>query len=320
MVRRFIVCIIAAIALAKFPDCDGRALAGSAIAAGAVDCSFACRLREATIHGEIDQSTMDTITHLIDQTKEQGRRENKPISFVDGVDLDSLGGDVAAAMAIGKLFRKERVWVSVSHGSVCYSACVLILAGAVHRAVAGKVGIHRPYFEVPKQQITADSVTGLYQQTLQNIRSYFREMNVSEQLADDMLRIEPKDMRLIFAGVDSSLDYSVLHRYGLTPTDPIEQETQDLQDAQFLGVTRQEYMKRRALGERSCPTVIGGEVDKGSSCYQSVMKTGRPPVPARQLPGRVDANSPACRVCLQKSGGCEDIRCYGTCVAGCDPQ
>ena len=32
---------------------------------------------------------------------------------------------------------------------------------------------------------------------LQDIRSYFREMNVSEQLADAMLRIEPDKVRLL---------------------------------------------------------------------------------------------------------------------------
>jgi hypothetical protein len=36
-----------------------------------------------------------------------------------------------------------------------------------------------------------------YQQMLQHIRSYFREMNVSEQLADAMLRIEPDKVRLL---------------------------------------------------------------------------------------------------------------------------
>jgi hypothetical protein len=70
-------------------------------------------------------------------------------------------------------------------------------------------------------------------------------MNVSEQLADAMLRIEPKNIRL--------LDYGAQRNYGLTTTDPIEQETLELQDAQWFKLDRQEYMKRKAVSEPVCP-------------------------------------------------------------------
>ena len=108
----------------------------------------------------------------------------------------------------------------------------------------------------------------MYQRMLQDIRSYFREMNVSEQLADAMLRIEPAKVRL--------LDDTALASYGLTETDPIEQETLDLKDAQYYGVSRQEYMRRQSLAERICPSVWGGP-DIGSECYETVMKTGQTP-------------------------------------------
>jgi len=74
---------------------------------------------------------------------------------------------------------------------------------------------------------------------LQDIRSYFREMNVSEQLADAMLRVEPKNIRF--------LDYDALRLYGLTAVDPVEQETLDLQEAQSFQLDRQEYIKRKAF-------------------------------------------------------------------------
>src|SRR5262245_29420016 len=81
---------------------------------------------------------------------------------------------------------------------------------------------------------------------LQEIRSYLREMNVSEQLADAMLRIEPAKFRLLYD--------ATLIRYGLTATDPIEQETRDLQDAKSSGLSRQEYMRRRSIAGRMCPS------------------------------------------------------------------
>jgi hypothetical protein len=56
----------------------------------------------------------------------------------------------------------------------------------------GNVGIHRPYLEVPKDEVSPNKVSEHFQKTLQEIRAYFREMNVSEQLADAMLRIPPR--------------------------------------------------------------------------------------------------------------------------------
>jgi hypothetical protein len=109
---------------------------------------------------------------------------------------------------------------------------------------------------------------------LQDIRSYFREMNVSEQLADAMLRIEPDKVRL--------LDHDELDSYGLTDSDPIDQETQDLADAQSLGVSRQEYLRRKSLTERECPKRLdliyqkpAETLARWEQCYEAIMKTGR---------------------------------------------
>jgi hypothetical protein len=263
-----------------------RTAAGhSAVVAGVVSCdSVECSLRDAKIDGEIDSSTVDQVRRLIDQTRAQGLREKKPVSFkFGGFVLHGPGGSVSAALAIGRLFRKERVSVIVPNGEVCYSACVLVLAGAVDRMVFGDVGIHRPYLDVPKQQVNSERVTEVFQQMLQEIRGYFRQMNVSEQLADDMLRIGPANIKL--------LDEPALNSYGLTATDPMEQETEDLEDAQYWGLDRQEYIKRKSLAERSCPVLVG-MTSRTLDCRWAVMKTGRTSV-----------TNPA-----------DDLSRYGTCV------
>jgi hypothetical protein len=77
----------------------------------------------------------------------------------------------------------------------CNSACVLLFAAGVHRSFndhASKLGIHRPYLEVPAQDISPDAVKNGYRQMLRSVRDYLREMNVSEQLADAMFRVEPE--------------------------------------------------------------------------------------------------------------------------------
>ena len=59
------------------------------------------------------------------------------------VSLNSVGGDVAAAMTLGRILRREDKDAVIGPDDVCISACVLVLAGATHRAIfGGKVGIH----------------------------------------------------------------------------------------------------------------------------------------------------------------------------------
>jgi hypothetical protein len=65
-------------------------------------------------------------------------------AYVD-FDVDSLGGDVEAAINIGRLARKYNASVSSIYGT-CASSCVFILAGGVDRHLLSSiVGIHRPF-------------------------------------------------------------------------------------------------------------------------------------------------------------------------------
>jgi hypothetical protein len=217
----------------------------------------------AKISGVINASTVDELRRLFDQTRRAAEQEKKRYD-VGPIELDSPGGSVAAAITIGRFLRKEKASVIIDDGAVCYSACVLILAGAVGRAIEGKVGIHRPYLEVPAQPMSSDNVREVYQRMLQDMRSYFREMNVSEQLADAMLRISPENILL--------LNEPALKNYGLTLDDPIEEETRDLSSAQLYGLDRQEYMKRKAFVERQC-----GYGPESIECRDRIMCAGTAP-------------------------------------------
>jgi len=195
------------------------------------------------IAGEITAADLDEVKQIIDQTHRRAESKNWKI-YPPHINIDSLGGSVPAAMAIGRLLRKENASARIDPDAVCLSACVLVLAGAVGREMEGKIGIHRPYLEVPKDAVSSDQVRTLLQQTLQDIRAYFREMNVSEQLADAMLRINPENMLV--------LSPAALNNYGLTSEDPIARETNELKIAQQHGLDRQEYMRRKILSESRC--------------------------------------------------------------------
>lgn len=63
---------------------------------------------------------------------------------VGAVRLDSTGGNLAEAFAIGRLLRRQGISARVGDGAVCASACVYVLAGSPRRQVeaGGRVGVH----------------------------------------------------------------------------------------------------------------------------------------------------------------------------------
>jgi len=218
----------------------------------------------AQITGEISETTVTQLKGLIDRTRRKAEASKSFFSFL-AVELNSPGGSVDAAMAIGRIVRENEAGAFVNRGAICLSSCVLALAGGSFRSFEGKIGIHRPYLPVPSGDVSAESVKAAYQRTLQEVRAYLREMNVVEGLADAMLRIDPENIRL--------LSEEELANYGLTPAYPIAQEKYDLQVAKSNGLDRQEYMRRKALAESRC----GGPTSMGSNCYRSILKNGLPP-------------------------------------------
>jgi ATP-dependent protease ClpP protease subunit len=216
------------------------------------------------IEGEIDAPTVDKVKELFD-----ARRSQAPVD--EGFSINSRGGNVASAMAIGRMFRKERAWLSVDGD--CVSACIFVLAGAIDRIIvnSARVGIHRPYAIRIDPSFSTDKVREAYRAALQQIRSYLREMNVSERLADDMLAIEPEKVRF--------LTNAELARYRLLGLDRGEQETRaieneirDVEDANRLRLDRREYTRRKTLGDARCSALPRRE---SAACKLRILKTGQ---------------------------------------------
>lgn len=159
------------------------------------------------VTGPIDHATFDEVREVFAKYHEQqnelanGRTcpeqglKGKPLDFSaygQRFSIDSTGGSVVAAMKIGRLLRQERGSVMIE--GVCFSACVFVLAGAVDRVIfpPGKVGIHRPYLV----SVASDARHEI-ESALRLMRDYLREMDVSPQLADDMIAVEPEDNRIL---------------------------------------------------------------------------------------------------------------------------
>lgn len=248
----------AAVCSAAASDVSGRVRCDST--------TLFCYMEGVALNGEIDDTTTAKLRRLLEEF------DLRSLPSVDRgntqIKLNSPGGSVVEAMAIGRLFRKYRMAALVEPGAICASSCVLIYAGAVVRLGYNKralIGIHQPYFPVPSGQIDPEAVRNAYTSMLAAIRAYLSEMNVSPQLADEMLKTPPSGVRYL-SGKEQE-------KFGLSVIDPIERETSSLKQAQELGLDRREYNRREALSVAKCPAD-----SNFGNCYQTVMRSGDVPL------------------------------------------
>lgn len=124
--------------------------------------------------------------------------------------LDSKGGDVAVAMSIGRMVRRFRLVAGVHEGSVCASACIVILAGGVWRYARddSQLGLHRPYFSDPHVATANgyDTFQHAYDTVIEAHRGYFAEMRVGSGLLERMLQIPSNQVQWVSLGEASALN------------------------------------------------------------------------------------------------------------------
>ena len=188
-----------------------------------------------SITGNITAADVSAFERAVELAKSKGfDLQNVPVI------LDTGGGSMSAAFAIGRTLRREKMKAYVYSDAKCFSACVLLLAGAVDRHVYGPVGIHRPFssdtFET-KDQATAQRAYGAL---ANETRTFLKEMNLPDFLFDAMLRVRPEEMKI--------LTPEELKNYGLAQSDPVFDEMEAARMANQLGISKMEYHRRRATG------------------------------------------------------------------------
>jgi hypothetical protein len=153
-------------------------------------------------------------------------------------------------MEIGKLIRKARAECEVEIGGKCYSACVLVLSGAVQRfVIGGEVGIHRPYSKYVGNR-DYESTQNEYRRTETAVKAYLKEMNLPDKLFEAMLLVPPEKIRI--------LSDEETEAFGLEGTDPVEQEFRDSHDASYYGISKTELLQRKANVDKACPFPLPG--------------------------------------------------------------
>ena len=197
--------------------------------------------------------------------KLQSNRTTQNNKIFISISLNSEGGDVSAALKIGELLRSVEGAAWVPNESICYSSCVLVLAGGVRRSVGGGiVGIHRPY--IPQSLIINSQEMGIFYKQLTNrLEKYFDSTNIDRKLASDMMKIPPEQIAI--------LSRRKLAEYGLSADDINVQEADAMRKALELGISRQELAKRVSKANAVCGTnlceVPVGKINS-EACYKYV--------------------------------------------------
>lgn len=185
--------------------------------------------------------------------------------------LNSKGGDVEAAIAIGRHLRRIAATTLMWDQSECLSSCVFVLAGAVRRVLAGRIAIHRP-FSSSTEKRDYQSVQIEQRRLAKLAKEYLEEVNVSPALWDAMMRVPPERIRLL---VRPELD-----NFGITELDPIEQELEDAAEARKYGLSKLEFMRRKAQIDVSCApefkrgTAVG-DFDNYYKCRARILMNDR---------------------------------------------
>ncbi len=187
--------------------------------------------------------TARTFALLLDAEQKRTGAKVRPI-----VTLQSTGGDVTAAMSIGREIRK-RAGETFSNGP-CHSACVFVAMGGVERNIAG-IGLHRPYFAKFETDVLAEA-DARYKRLMRLVAEYLFEMNISDDVLRMIVSIPPDEMRLL-----SQMD---ARRIGLNGVDPAYDELRIAQAAAQYGLSSAEWRQRLTSLDRQC----GREADMRS--------------------------------------------------------
>jgi hypothetical protein len=157
--------------------------------------------------------------------------------------LASNGGDIDAAMDLGRLLRKLGVFTLVGKNDQCLSACVFAFMGGERRSVAGRLGIHRPFF--PFTQATPDR-PARFRHLQKTLRDYIEELDFPFSLYEAVMLVPPESMKIL-APAD-------LKRFYLEGISPLSEDAADAASARRLDMSMAEYLLRKAKAGRGTDT------------------------------------------------------------------
>lgn len=161
--------------------------------------------------------------------------------------LASNGGDIDAGMELGRLLRKWGVFTFVGKDDQCFSACVFAFMGGERRSVAGRLGIHRPYFSFTGD---APDRKARFRHMQRTLRDYVEEMDFPASLYEAVMLVPPESIRI--------LSVADLKRFYLEGISPSSEDSADAAAARRLDLPMFDYLQRKVKSP-ACGFPIAGQ-------------------------------------------------------------
>lgn len=164
----------------------------------------------------------------------------------NSVWLASNGGDTDSAMDLGRLLRSLGVYTVVGKNDQCLSACVFAFMGGERRIVAGRLGIHRPFF--PFTQDVPDR-RAQFRHLQKVLKDYIEELDFPASLYEAVMVVPPESMQILAP--------AELKRFYLEGISPSSEDLADAASARRLDLSMFEYLQRKAKAP-ACAVLVAG--------------------------------------------------------------
>ncbi len=116
------------------------------------------------------------------------------------ISLNSPGGNLAAGIRLGRLFRALGLSTEVSKNDICASACVYAYLGGTKRSAEGKLAVHQFYVSNPKSVFSGSEFTAQMseqQAVIGYLMDYLLEMGIDARLLAVASKVNPGTIKVL---------------------------------------------------------------------------------------------------------------------------
>lgn len=165
------------------------------------------------------------------------------------LDIDSSGGRIEDAVRAGDAIAESGWTLWVREGAICHSACVLVLAAADMRMIAGHVGVHR-MVRIGSAATSRAELNQELQAVYEEMKRYLQRNGAAVAVADLMMTVPNHSLRLLTA---DEMDW-----FGLAGRNAAEDDLQRIELARRCG---DEFVRRKDAFFRAFDARCASEVD-----------------------------------------------------------